>query len=71
MAQYIHTYIIDHYKPSVRIIDLDAHSTYVVGVNFINKWLDLQFKVESERQIFFKKFSWQFYLLSEFLPEIC
>ena len=52
---YIHTYIIGHYNPSVRIIDLVSHTTYVVCVNFIHKWCDLQFKVESERQIFFEK----------------
>ena len=26
----IHTYIIDHYNPSVRIIDLVSHTTFVV-----------------------------------------
>ena len=46
---YIHTYIIDHYNPSVRIIDLVSHNTYVVCVNFIHKWRELQFKVDSER----------------------
>ena len=30
----IHTYIIGHYNPSVRIIDLVSHITYVVCVNF-------------------------------------
>ena len=48
----LHTYIIGHYYPSVRIIDLVSHTTYVVCVNFIHKWRDLQFKVDSERQIF-------------------
>ena len=48
----IHTYIIGHYNPSVRIIDLVSHTTYVVCVNFIHKWRNLQFKVDSERQIF-------------------
>ena len=33
----IHTYIIGHYKPSVRIIDLVTHTTYIVCVNFIHK----------------------------------
>ena len=28
-------YVIDHYKPSVRIIDLVSHTTYVVYVNFL------------------------------------
>ena len=46
-----HTYIIGHYNPSVRIIDLVSHTIYVVCVNFIHKWRDLQFKVDSERQI--------------------
>ena len=49
---YIHRYIIGYYKPSVRIIDLVSHTTYVVCVNFIRKKRDLQFKVDSERQIF-------------------
>ena len=68
---FLHTYIIGHYNPSVRIIDLVSHTTYVKCVNFIHKWRDLQFKVDSERQIFWETFSWQFYLLSEFFPEIC
>ena len=54
---------IGHYNPSVRIIDLGSHTTYIVYVNFIHKW--------RERQIFLRNFSWQFYLLSELLPEIC
>ena len=86
----IHTYIIDNYNHSV---------SHIVCVNFIHQWQDLQFKVDSERQIFkklfmpifftlrvfprtyslkstlnerfLKSFSWQFFLLSEFLPEIC
>ena len=47
---YKHTYIIGHtyIGPSVRIIDLVSHTTYVVCV----KWRDLQFKVNSDRQIF-------------------
>ena len=44
--------IIGHYNPSVRIIDLVSHITYVVCVNFIHKWRDLLFKADSERQIF-------------------
>ena len=32
---YIHTYIFGHYNPSVRIIDLVSHTTYVVCVNFL------------------------------------
>ena len=66
------TYIIGHYNPTVRIIDLVSYTTYVVCVHFIHKWRgDLQFKVQSEQQIFWETFSWQVYLLSEFLPENC
>ena len=52
------TYIIGHYNPSVRIIELVAHTTCVVCIHFfyINKWRDLQFKVDSERQIFLRNF---------------
>ena len=64
-------YIIGHYNPSVRIINSVFRTTYVVCINFIHKWQDKQFKVDSERQIFVRNFSLQFYLLSEFLPEIC
>ena len=39
---FIHTYIIGHYNPSVRIIDLVSHTTYVVCINFMHKWWDLQ-----------------------------
>ena len=62
---YIHTYTIGHYNPSIRIIDLVSHTTYVVCINFIRKWRDLQFKLDSET------FHGNFILLSEFLPEIC
>ena len=39
---------------SVRIIDLVSHTTYVMCINFIHKWRDLQFTVDSERQIFWE-----------------
>ena len=68
---YIYTYVIGHYNPSVRIIDLVSHATCVVCVIFIHKCLDLQFKVDSERQIFGETFHGNFYILSEILPEIC
>ena len=59
-----------HYNPSVRIIDLVSYTTYVVCVNFIHKWRDLQFKVDSEQQIW-ETFHGNFIYFSEFLPEIC
>ena len=65
MYLYTHTYIIDHYNPSVRIIDLVSHTTFVVSVNFTHMWQDLQFTTDILRN-----FSWQYYLHSEFLPEI-
>ena len=49
--------------------NIASHTTYVVCVNCILGWRDLNLKVDSERHIFEKHFSWQF-LLSEFLPEI-
>ena len=33
LALRLHTYIIGHYKPSVRVIDLVSYTTYVVCVN--------------------------------------
>ena len=46
------TYIIGHYKPSVRIIDLVSHITYVVCVNFIHKRYSLK---SAPNYRFFKK----------------
>ena len=37
--------------------DLVSHTIYVVCVNFIHNWWDLQFKVDSERQLFEKLFT--------------
>ena len=45
-------FLIDHYNPSLRIIDLVSYTIYVVCLNFKDKWRGLQFKVDSERQIF-------------------
>ena len=69
----MHTYIIGHYYHSVRIIDLVSHTTYDVCFNFYTQVTgDLQFKVDSERQVFFwETFRGSFYLLAEFLPEKC
>ena len=41
-VSHANTYIIGHYNPSVKIIDLVSHATYVVCVNFIHNWRDLQ-----------------------------
>ena len=66
---YIHTYIIGHLQPISQDYGL-ALATLVVCANFIRDWRDLQFNVDSERQIFEKLFLGYFNLLSEFLPEI-
>ena len=53
-------YITGHYNSTVRIIDLVSHTTYVVCVNIIQMWRDLQFKVDYERQIFLETFHGNF-----------
>ena len=52
---WIHTYTIGHHKFSIRIIDLVSHTTYVVCVNFIHKWLDLQFLKSTPNDRFLEK----------------
>ena len=42
---YIHNWSL---KPFSQDYDLASHTTYVVCVNFIHKWRDIQFKVDSE-----------------------
>ena len=51
-SKYLCTYIIGHYNPLVRIIDLVSQPPIWCVLIFIHKWRDLQFKVDSERQIF-------------------
>ena len=62
---YIHNYNWS-LQPFSQDFGIASHTTHVVCVNFIREWRDLQFNVISERHILR-----QFYLLSEFLPEIC
>ena len=50
---YIHTYINWSLQPFSQDYYLVSHTTYVVCVNFIHKWRDLQFNVDSEWQTFF------------------
>ena len=45
--------------------DLASHATYVVCINFIHKWRDLIFKVDSEHDRYLRRFPWQFYLFLE------
>ena len=44
------------HNTSVRIMDLVYHTTYVACVNFLQERQDLQFKVDSARQIFWATF---------------
>ena len=67
-STYIHNWSL---QPLVRIIDLVSHITYVVCVNFIHKWRDPTVYGRLRTTDFLRNFSWQFYLRSEFLPEIC
>ena len=64
---YIHNWPLQHFSQDY---GLAAHTTHVVCVNFIHKGRDLQFNVASQRQNFWETLSWQFYLHSQFLPEI-
>ena len=59
--QQLHTHIIGHYKPSVRIIDLVSHTTLMLCelILYVSAE-DLQFKVASERQIFRESFHGNF-----------
>ena len=59
-----------HYSPSVRIIDLVSHTIYVVCVNFIHKRRNLQFKVDSQRQIFWETFYGNFIYSQSFCQNL-
>ena len=55
-------------QPFCQDYGLASHTTHVVCVNFIGEWRDLQFNVDSERQIFWETFHGSFNLLSQILP---
>ena len=57
-------------QPFSQDYDLASHTTYVVCGNFIHEWRMLEFKVDSEWQIF-AKFLMVIYLLLELLPKTC
>ena len=64
---YIHTYIHNCLlQPFNQDYGLAFHSTHVVCVNFIREWRNLQFNVDSERQIFEKLFHGRFIYLQSF-----
>ena len=53
IQRYTPTYIIGHYNPSVKVINIVSHTTHAVCVNFIHKWQDLQFKKSTPNNKFF------------------
>ena len=60
------TNIIGHYNPSIRIIGLVSHTTYVVCINFYtHKWRDIQYKADSEWQIFWETFHGNIFVCSQ------
>ena len=64
---YLHNWSLQSFSQDY---DLASHTTNVACVNFIHEQRDLQFKsIPSDR--FSGNSLQQFYLLSEFLPEIC
>ena len=67
--EYIHTYIIGHYNPSVRIIDLTPLMLCVLILYISGGTYSL--KSTTNDRFFLRNFSWLFYLLLEFLSEIC
>ena len=55
---FTHTYLHNWpLQPFRQYFGLDSHTTHVVCVNFVRDWRDLQFNVDSERQIFEKLFN--------------
>ena len=54
---YIHNWPL---QPSIQDYGLVSHTTHLLCIHFIHEWRDLQFNVDSKRQIF-EKFSWQVY----------
>ena len=68
-----YTYIIGHYNPSVRIIDLVSHTTYVVCANFLYiSGGTYSLKSTPNDRFFEKLFMAVFeFTLRVFLPEIC
>ena len=71
VPQDIHTYIckdiIDHYKPLVRFTIQFLTPKLCVIVLYVSVGTYTLKSISNYR--FLRKFSWQFYLLSEFLPE--
>ena len=69
----IHTYIIGHYNPSVRIIDPVSHTTYVVYVNIYISKGTYNVKLSPNDRFFWETLSLQDLCnySQRLLPEIC
>ena len=68
----LHNYIIGHDNPSVRIINLVSHTTYVVCVLILYISGETYSLKSTPNDKFFENlFHGSFYLLSEFLLEFC
>ena len=64
------SFIIGLYNPSVRITSQLLTPLMSCALIFIHEWLDLQFKVDSERQIFEKLFHGNFIFLRVFAKNL-
>ena len=69
LFKHLHTYVIGHYSPSVRIIDLVSHTTCVLILYISSGTYSL--KSTPNDRFFEKLFIATLYQHSDFLPEIC
>ena len=68
---FLHTYIHNWpLQPFSWDYGIASHTTHVVCINFIRKWRDLQFNIDSEREIFENFFLAGLFTL-RVLPEFC
>ena len=67
---HIHTYIIGHYNTPVSITTQLLTRLMLCALIFIREWRDLQFKVDSERQIFGKLFIAILFILIVFVRNL-
>ena len=62
VSHVLSTFKLCNKKKRNKLVITTLQQDYWPIVNFIHKWKDIQLKVDSERQIFSRSFSWQFYL---------
>ena len=66
-ADYIHNWSLQPFSQDYHLV---SQTTYVVCFNFIHKWWDPQFKLDSERQIFEKLFMAILFTLTVFAKNL-